>query len=119
LLVGVYFGLRDSRPADAILLAQAANGLLLPIVAVFLYRVVRDPRVVPESMRASRVADIALLLAVGVTILLGLLGLAKALADAGLPIPPTATIAPWLIGVAGIATVALGFSGKTARTPPS
>lgn len=39
LAVGAVFGLAGIRPIPVILLAQAANGLVLPLVAVFLWRV--------------------------------------------------------------------------------
>jgi len=44
LLVGVVLALAGLRPVPAILFAQAANGLLLPAVALFLLLVVNDPK---------------------------------------------------------------------------
>ncbi len=44
LLTGVAFGLAGVRPIPAIVMAQALNGILLPIVAVFLFIAVNDPR---------------------------------------------------------------------------
>jgi Mn2+/Fe2+ NRAMP family transporter len=44
LLVGVALALAGLRPVPAILFAQAANGLLLPAVALFLLLVVNDPK---------------------------------------------------------------------------
>lgn len=119
LAVGAFFGVRETRPVEAILLAQAANGLLLPIVAIFLYRIASDPNVVRDSMRTSRLGDVALLVAVGVTILIGLLGLAKAAASAGLPLPDEATRTPWVVGIAVAVTLALGFGVATRRSPRS
>lgn len=40
--VGTCFGLADVRPVAAIILAQAFNGLLLPLVAIFLLRAAND-----------------------------------------------------------------------------
>ncbi len=40
LAVGTYFATREERPAQGIMFAQAANGILLPIVAIFLIIVV-------------------------------------------------------------------------------
>jgi Mn2+/Fe2+ NRAMP family transporter len=42
LAVGVACGVSGLRPVPAILLAQAANGVLLPVVAFFLFRAVND-----------------------------------------------------------------------------
>ena len=42
LLVGLLFGLADIRPVPAIILAQALNGILLPVIAVFLFTTMRD-----------------------------------------------------------------------------
>lgn len=115
LAVGAYFGIRESRPVEAILLAQAANGLLLPIVAIFLYRLVRDPRIVSTAMRPSRIGEFALLVAVGVTILLGLLGLAKALTSAGVGLPEESKRSPWLVAASLILTLMMGLrSGRSA-----
>ncbi|MCB1055582.1 MAG: divalent metal cation transporter, partial [Acidobacteria bacterium] len=44
LLAGVVFGLSGLRPIPVIVLAQALNGLLLPLVAVFLLLAVNDRR---------------------------------------------------------------------------
>ncbi|MFN2099024.1 Nramp family divalent metal transporter [Altererythrobacter sp. MF3-039] len=42
LAIGLGFGLADVRPAAAIILAQAFNGLLLPLIAMFLLAAVND-----------------------------------------------------------------------------
>lgn len=112
LLIGAYFGVKESRPVDAILLAQAANGLLLPIVAIFLYRIARDPRVVPKANRSSRVGEFALLLAVGVTVLLGLLGLAKALSSYGVELPEESVRTPWIVLIAAMSTLCLRITSE-------
>ncbi len=44
LAIGVFFSLTGIRPVAAILFAQAANGLLLPAVALFLLAAVNDER---------------------------------------------------------------------------
>ena len=47
--VGVIFAFMNLRPVPAIILAQAFNGLLLPLVTVILFVVVNDPRRVPRE----------------------------------------------------------------------
>jgi Mn2+/Fe2+ NRAMP family transporter len=40
ILVGMAFGIADVKPIPVIILAQAFNGLILPLIAVFLWRIV-------------------------------------------------------------------------------
>jgi Mn2+/Fe2+ NRAMP family transporter len=49
LLCGALFGLLEVRPVPAILVAQALNGLLLPVVALFLLVVMNDRNQLRES----------------------------------------------------------------------
>lgn len=51
LLTGILFGLTGVQPVPAIILAQALNGILLPLIAVFLFIVINHP-----DWSASRVA---------------------------------------------------------------
>lgn len=77
LAVGLLSGLSGVRPIPAILAAQAFNALLLPLVAIFLWRSVNDAALMGERT-ASRRGNIAIGLVVLVTILLGASGLARA-----------------------------------------
>jgi manganese transport protein len=47
LFTGLAFGLTDVKPIPAIIAAQAINGVLLPVVAVFLLLAVNDRRLLP------------------------------------------------------------------------
>jgi manganese transport protein len=47
---GAFFAVSGSRPLQAILLAQAANGLLLPVIAGFLLWVMNRPQVVGSAV---------------------------------------------------------------------
>ncbi len=47
--VGVVFVFMNLRPVPAIILAQAFNGLLLPLVTVILFVVINDPHRVPRE----------------------------------------------------------------------
>ncbi|MDX2249723.1 MAG: Nramp family divalent metal transporter [Bacteroidia bacterium] len=80
-LVGMIFGLSGIKPIPAIILAQALNGLLLPFVAVFLYLVINDRAFMPERWRNKLPANIALALIVGITFMLGVINLWKALSQ--------------------------------------
>lgn len=78
LLVGVIFGVSNVRPVPAIVLAQALNGILLPVVAIFLARAVNDRRLLGDEGRNGPVANVLLAVVVLVTLALGLTNLFKA-----------------------------------------
>lgn len=67
---GVVLGCLDLAPEPAIVLAQAANGILLPLVAVFLLFVVNDRRIVGEA-RNGAAANGMMVAVVAVTLFLG------------------------------------------------
>ena len=77
LAAGIGFGIAEVRPVPAIVLAQALNGLLLPVVAVFLMLAMRDRTRLGEA--ASGPFGTAAMIAVtGIALLLGGISLAKA-----------------------------------------
>ncbi|MCP4663241.1 MAG: divalent metal cation transporter [bacterium] len=80
LAVGTIFGVADVPPIPVIILAQALNGVLLPVVAVFLLVAVNDRRVVGEAGLNGWVSNLLMSVAVAVTVLLGLRSFAGALA---------------------------------------
>lgn len=49
LAIGIGFGLADIRPVPAIVLAQALNGMLLPVIAIFLFVATRDRELLGEN----------------------------------------------------------------------
>ena len=77
LLTGLIFGLTDVRPIPAIILAQALNGLLLPLVAIFLLIAVNDRRSMGSA--ANRwVGNLSMSAVVWVSLLLGVGGIWRA-----------------------------------------
>ena len=101
LAVGVVFGLAGVRPIPAIVLAQAFNGILLPFVAVFLLLAVNDVRLMGAEHVNGRWANVAMVLVVAVTILLGVTGVGKAVAGAtGLALPGGG----WLLASSAVVT---------------
>ncbi|MCG8461161.1 MAG: divalent metal cation transporter [Holophagales bacterium] len=79
LATGLAFGLADVRPVPVILVAQAANGVLLPFVAVFLFLEMNDR----QHLGRHANGPVANLVMAGVTLLaipLGVRGLLRALA---------------------------------------
>jgi Mn2+/Fe2+ NRAMP family transporter len=71
MLFGAGFGLLGARPIPVILLAQAANGLLLPGLAVLLFWLVNDPALLPPEHRNGWVANALTLAVVWTTAALG------------------------------------------------
>ncbi len=79
LAIGLLFGSLDVRPIPVIILAQAVNGLLLPVVAVFLLLAVNDRDLIPAKYVNSAFNNVLMLLIVGVTCFLGLNNIWKAM----------------------------------------
>ena len=78
LLAGMAFGVADVRPVPVIILAQAFNGLLLPLVAVFLLATMNDRRLLGSDGVNSGAQNVVMLLVVVVCFVLGFRGLAAA-----------------------------------------
>ena len=70
LVIGVVTALSGVQPLPAILAAQAANGLLLPIIAAFLVFVMNDRGLLGESTNGIR-ANLAGAIVVAITLALG------------------------------------------------
>jgi len=98
LLVGVGFGLAGVKPVPAIILAQALNGVVLPLVAVFLLMATNDR----ASLGAAAVNGWLANLAIGgsclVALLLGVSGVMRA-AAAVLGVEPPGQ--RWILVAAG------------------
>jgi hypothetical protein len=82
------FGLARVQPIPAIVLAQVLNGLLLPFVAVFLFLLVNDARLMGRDGLNGPVSNAAMGVVVAVTVLLGALNVAKAVASGAGVSPP-------------------------------
>jgi manganese transport protein len=119
LAIGVGFAASGVRPVPAILLAQALNGLLLPLSAALLYLAHRDRRRFGAADPTRHAAfDFALLLAVSLAFLLGALGALRALRAVTPALPDEAAATPWLALLAlAVATLLHRRSGK-ALPPP-
>lgn len=72
LAVGLVFGLMGAKPVPIILLAQVANGLLLPVVTVFLLIAVNNKLLIPTAYRNKAWQNAAMLAVVLITTFLGL-----------------------------------------------
>ncbi len=97
---GAVFGLSGVKPVPVIVLAQALNGVLLPMVAVFLLVVVNDRQLVGARLNGA-ISNAAMTATVAVTVLLGLRGVARALASAlGTTFPES-----WVLVICGAVIV--------------
>ncbi|MFD1139686.1 NRAMP family divalent metal transporter [Larkinella insperata] len=69
--IGLAFGLSDYNPVTIIVVVQAINGILLPVVTVFLFLAVNDRTLIPEAYRNSVLQNVAMLTVVAVSLLFG------------------------------------------------
>lgn len=77
--VGLLFGLLDVQPIPAIIMAQVINGILLPIIGLFLFAAANDRDLLGEAYANRSMANLLMLLIVGITCFLGLNNIWKAL----------------------------------------
>ncbi len=77
LLTGLIFGVTGIRPIPVIILAQAANGFILPVLAVFLWIVSNNKPFVGAHTNSSLI-NLAMGVTVFVALVLGLINLFKA-----------------------------------------
>jgi len=108
LAVGVVFGLADVKPVPAIILAQALNGLLLPLVACFLLLCVNDRKLMGREALNGAWANAVLVVVVLVAVVLGLGNLTRAVASAaGIDAPGGGRLLLWTTGLAVAAAIPL------------
>ncbi|MCB9277740.1 MAG: divalent metal cation transporter [Lewinellaceae bacterium] len=75
---GLILGTLDVKPVPAIILAQAVNGVLLPVVAVFLTLAVNDRQLIPREFLNTTLVNALTLLIVLIASFLGLNNLWRA-----------------------------------------
>jgi Mn2+/Fe2+ NRAMP family transporter len=81
LVIGMAFGIANARPIPVIILAQAFNGLLLPLIAVFLWIAMNDRDLLGEGVN-SRLQNLVMGVVVLVCVGLGLRGVVAAVRGA-------------------------------------
>lgn len=79
LLVGLAFGLLEIKPIPAIIIAQAVNGALLPLITIFLFLIANDKSILGAQFTNGWFSNLLTLVIVGLTCFLGLNNLIKAL----------------------------------------
>jgi Mn2+/Fe2+ NRAMP family transporter len=78
LATGMGFGMAGFKPVPAIILAQAMNGLILPVIGVFLLLAVNHPGLMKKRVNGLP-GNILMLTVVCIAILLGLLNLTRSI----------------------------------------
>ena len=108
--IGLVFGLLNVRPIPAIILAQAANGILLPFVTGFLMLAVNDRRLLPAAYANGVLSNALLLIVFGVTCLLGLQNIWKSLLAVVPALESVGTVAWWgQLGLTGVLCGGMGW----------
>ncbi|MDP5172277.1 MAG: Nramp family divalent metal transporter [Bacteroidia bacterium] len=104
LLAGLVFGLSGLKPVPVIIMAQALNGLVLPLITYFLLLMMNKEM---ASHQNSPIANLLGLLVLGVTTLIGLIQLTRVFASiTGLDLLPIEELLPWyLLLIAGLLAV--------------
>ncbi len=82
LLTGFFIGLSGVRPIPVILVVQALNGLILPLLVIFLILVINDFKLIPAEFRHGLFYNILLLVVLGAVTLISLNNVDKALISA-------------------------------------
>ena len=71
LCIGTLFSLLNYNPVLIIIVAQVVNGLILPFVAISIFFVINDKKIITGNNRNGVVANLVLMLIVGIMIFLG------------------------------------------------
>jgi len=77
--IGLLFGVMELRPVPVIILAQALNGIILPVIAVILFLLMNNSRVLPKTHQNGTFQNLLTGIVVWLSILLGLTNLLRAL----------------------------------------
>ncbi len=78
---GLTFGFLQIKPIPAIIVAQAFNGLILPLIAVFLIKVVNDPEIIGYDALNSWTSNILMGIVLWITMILGFTNITKSIAN--------------------------------------
>jgi Mn2+/Fe2+ NRAMP family transporter len=82
LMTGFVIGISGARPIPVILIVQALNGLILPLLVTFLILVINDKKLIPVEFRHGPLYNILLLIVLGAVTLISLNNVDKALISA-------------------------------------
>ncbi len=77
LLIGFLFGISGVKPIPIILVVQALNGLILPLVTAYLIIIVNDETLIPKEHRHAGFYNLVLLIIFACVLLIGLTSIDK------------------------------------------
>jgi manganese transport protein len=118
LAVGLAFGLAEVQPIPAIILAQAANGIVLPLVAVFLFIAVNDRRLMGEAGLNGTPNNALMAIVVFVTIVLGVTNVMRAIAGTvGVALPAERVLLAIAASIALVLAVPVAQALRRGRRP--
>jgi len=81
LLTGFIFGISGVKPIPVILAVQALNGLILPLITIYLIIIVNDTQLIAREHRHSAAYNIVLLIILACVSLIGLASIDKSLSS--------------------------------------
>lgn len=81
--IGLLFGVMELQPVPVIILAQALNGIILPVIAVILFLLMNNPRILPADHQNGLFMNVLTGIVVWLTILIGLTNLLRAISRTG------------------------------------
>ncbi len=114
--VGLVFGLSEVRPIPVIVLAQALNGVLLPITAVFLLLAVNDRALMGDAALNGWMSNALMAAVTAATIMLGSIGVARALARTlGARVPEPSTLLAIAVALTAVLAVPAYVAARRRR----
>lgn len=78
LFIGIIFGLLNFQPVPVIILAQALNGIILPVIAVVLFRLLNNSGIIARKNQNGTAYNILTAFVIYLSILIGLTNLFRA-----------------------------------------
>lgn len=107
IFIGLLFSLTNIKPIPAIIAAQAINGILLPVIAIFLILTVNDKKLLPATFLNSTLINTLMLIVLLICCFLGINNVLKALQRIGLFQGLSSYSAYWIVGAISVFIVAL------------
>jgi manganese transport protein len=93
LAIGLLFGMLQFQPIPVIILAQALNGVILPVIAVALFSLMNKRSILPQSEQNGWLYSLLMLSVVYLTVVIGLTNVIRAYSRAtGTGIPDQSVI---------------------------
>lgn len=78
LLIGILFGMLNFQPVPVIILAQALNGIILPVIAIILFLLINNSRIIKHQHQNKLIYNIITAIVVYLSVLIGLTNLFRA-----------------------------------------